>query len=217
MRLAYAMSEKWTWNGASGARTASASARTLGEGVLVQEAAVCDRVQVREVDDRAQPRRAPGQLEDVVGAAELTHAAHHLDAERNVAALSLEPLPQHRRLLRDRVERRLALPAQEKAGMEDDELGAARLRDSRRMVEHAHRPLRLGRVPVAEEGGDRGVNRERDACAPGALAELRRPLPVHPEAALEVDLARREAPIDERAHGGARAFTARYAGGPHAD
>src|SRR5215211_4626182 len=75
--------------------------------------------------------------------------------------------------------------------MEDDDLGARRLRDSRRMIEHADRHVQLlAALRVAHEAGDRRVHREHDAVVAREVAEARREVVVHPEAALEVDLAR---------------------------
>jgi len=78
--------------------------------------------------------------------------------------------------------------------MEDDELRAAALRDTRRVVEHADRHVELlAALRVSHEAGDRRVDREHDACVAGELSEPLRPRVVHPELALEVDLAGRVA------------------------
>src|SRR5438874_9720790 len=50
------------------------------------------RVQVREVDHRADPRQLRGDEEHVLGGAELADAAHDLDAEGDRTAFALEPL-----------------------------------------------------------------------------------------------------------------------------
>jgi len=55
------------------------------------------------------------------------------------------------------------LAAEEKAGVEDDQSRAARLREPRGVVEHAERHLELlAAVGVAHERRERRVHRERD-------------------------------------------------------
>ena len=74
--------------------------------------------------------------------------------------------------------------------MEDDRLGARCQSDPGRMVEHPDRhPVLAVALDVAHEAGDRRVHRERDPAPPRELAELLGPGVVHPEAALEIDLA----------------------------
>ena len=74
--------------------------------------------------------------------------------------------------------------------MEDDDLGSARLRDAGRVVEHADGHVQLlSALRVAHEAGDGRVNREDDAGVAGELAEALGPVVVHPELALEIDLA----------------------------
>ena len=68
---------------------------------------------------------ARGDLAHVVQRAELTHASHHLDSEGHRAVLPLEPLAQLPELLDDGVDRVLPRAAEQEAGVEDDELGAA--------------------------------------------------------------------------------------------
>ena len=78
--------------------------------------------------------------------------------------------------------------------MEDDHLGARGLRDPGRVVEHPDRHVQLlAALGVAHEAGDRRVHREHDVVLARELAEPRGEVVVHPEAALEVDLARRVA------------------------
>ena len=81
--------------------------------------------------------------------------------------------------------------------MEDDELRPGRHRDAGGVVEHADRHVQLlAPLGVAHEAGDRRVHRERDVVLARELAEPLGEVVVHPEAALEVDLARREARVD---------------------
>ena len=77
---------------------------------------------------------------DVVERAEIPHAPHHLDAERHRTILPLEPLAERSELLDDRVERILAAPFEQEAGMEDDQLGATRRGDTGAAVERARPP-----------------------------------------------------------------------------
>ena len=74
--------------------------------------------------------------------------------------------------------------------MDDDELGAAGDRDAGRVVEHPDRhPVLLVALDLAEEAGERRVHGEDDPGLAGELAEPLGPRVVHPEPALEVDLA----------------------------
>ena len=83
--------------------------------------------------------------------------------------------------------------------MEDDELGAGGLRDARRVVEHADRHVQLlAALGVPHEAGDRRVHGEHDVGRRAALAEVGCEVVVHPEAALEVDLAGREPTFEQR-------------------
>ncbi len=154
------------------------------------ERAVGDRVEVREVDHGADPRQCPGDGEDVLGAAQVAHSPHDLDAEVDVAIFALESLAQFRQLLDDRGDGGLALAAEQEPGVEDDHLRAGGLRDPGRVVEHAHcHPLLLVALDVAHEARDGRVHGERDPGLARQLPELLGPRVVHPEAALEVDLA----------------------------
>ena len=147
---------------------------------------------------RTQPKRARDR-EDVVCGPELAHAAHDLDAERHGPVLLLQPLAQLAELLDDRIDRSLALTAEQEAGVEDDDLGAGALRDAGRVVEHPDRHVELlAALRVPHEAGDRGVDREHDPRVACKLAEPLRPRVVHPELAFEVDLAGREAPFLEQ-------------------
>ena len=139
---------------------------------------------------RTQPRRREISTTSSTRA-ELAHAAHHLDPERHGAILALEPLAQLAELLADRVDRLLARAAEQEAGVEDDDLGAGGLRDPGRVVEHPDRHVQLlAALGVAHEAGDRRVHREHDAAlARASSPNARREVVVHPEAALEVDLA----------------------------
>ena len=146
------------------------------------------------------PVEAARDLDDVVHRAEVAHAAHHLDPERHRAILRLEPLAQRAELLDDRVDRVLAVPAEQEAGVEDDELCAARGDDSGATVERAdgRRELAPARLEVAHEAEERCVHGERDVVLARELAEALRERVVHPEAALEVDLACRRSRASSR-------------------
>ncbi len=102
--------------------------------------------------------------------------------------------------------------------MEDDHLGFARLRDARRVIEHADGHVELlPALGVAHEAGQRGMHRERDAVLAGQLAEPRGEVVVHPEPRLEVDLAGRVAALDEQLDRPLGAFLGRHAGRPEAN
>src|SRR5262249_48309018 len=140
--------------------------------------------------------------EDVLRRAEVPDAAHDLDAERRVAALCLEPLAQLAQLLDDRANRLLVLAAQQEAGMEDDDLGADGLRHSRGVIQHPDRhAVLLAAVEVPEEGRDGRVDGGPDLAVRGQPADLGRPVPVHPETALEVDLTGRIAASNQQVDG----------------
>src|SRR4051812_27198213 len=76
--------------------------------------------------------------------------------------------------------------------MKNDELGARHLRDPGRVVEHPDRhSLLLVTLDVTHEARDRCVDGEHDPGLARNLPEALRPGIVHPELALEVDLAGR--------------------------
>src|SRR2546422_5737956 len=82
--------------------------------------------------------------------------------------------------------------------MENDELRTRGPCDPGRVVEHpARHPLLLVTLEVAHEARDRRVHGEHDLGLLRELAEARGPRVVHPEAALEVDLAGGETPALE--------------------
>ena len=173
--------------------TPSAASSTPANASGVRESSVRDRVQVGEVEHGPHPVEAGGEPEDVLGSAELADAAHDLDAEGDGAAFRLQALAEGGEVLGDGFERRLPLAPEQIARVDDEELGADGGRDPGRVVDHAERALALPLVggQVAEDRGDRGMDGEGDLVLLRELAEARRPLPfgLHPEAALEVDLA----------------------------
>ena len=74
--------------------------------------------------------------------------------------------------------------------MEDDELGAGRFRDPGRVVEHPDgHALLLVALDVTHEARNRCMDGEHDSRLARKLTEAFRPRVVHPELALEVDLA----------------------------
>ena len=185
----------------------------IGEPLHLDVGAVGGRMHVGEVDHRTHPLDTLGDPEDVVEAPEIADTAHHLDAEGDRAALALQPLAERAELVHDRRERVLALAAEEEAGVEDDKLGARSHRDARGVVEHARgHVVLLVALEVAHEAGDRRVDGERDVVLPGELAEALGPRVVHPELALEVDLAGVVAPLEEQRHGLLGAFARGNAG-----
>jgi len=171
----------------------------LCEGLRVREAAVGNGVQVGEVENGAHPAGASRNREDVLGSPKVPDAAHDLDPERHRAVLALEPLAELVELLDDGVDRVRALAAEQKARVEDNQLGARGLRDPGRMVEHPDRhTLLLVAFDVTHEACNRRVYREHDPGVAGKAAETLRPGVVHPELAFEVDLAGRVAALPKQ-------------------
>jgi len=161
-----------------------------GKGCGLHEAAVSDGMQVRKVEHGADPATARGDREHVLCRAELPHASHDLDAERDRAILLLQPLAELAELLDDRVDRHVTLATEQEPWMKDDDLGAARLRDARGVVEHADGHVELlAPLGVSHEAGDRSMDGQDDPGVAREFAESLRPRVVHPELALEVDLA----------------------------
>ena len=147
-------------------------------------------MQVGEVEHGPDPTAAARDREDVLGCPKLADTAHDLDSERHGPVLALEPLAQLCELLADRGDRDVALAAQQEARMEDDELGAGRPGDAGRVVEHPDRhSLLLVPLDMPHEACDRRVDGEHEPGLASEAAEALRPRIVHPEAALEVDLA----------------------------
>jgi len=143
-----------------------------------------------EIDDGADPAGASGDREYVFGRPELADSAHDLDPERHRAVFAFEPLAELAQLLDDRVDRVCALAAEQEAWMEDDELRARHLRDPGRVVEHPDgHTLLLVALDVTHEARDRRVDGEHDPRLARKLTKPLRPRVVHPELALEVDLA----------------------------
>jgi hypothetical protein len=87
--------------------------------------------------------------------------------------------------------------------VEHDELRAARGHDAGAAVEGAdgRGELPSARLEVAHEPEQRSVDGERDVVLPRELAEALRKRVVHPEPALEVDLARRVAAVEQELDG----------------
>ena len=103
--------------------------------------------------------------------------------------------------------------------MEDHELGPARGGDTGAAVERSDcgGELAPARLQVAHEPEERRVHRERDVLLPGELAESLRERVVHPEAALEVDLARRVRALEQDVERLLGRLARRKAGGADAD
>jgi hypothetical protein len=164
----------------------------------LEERAVGGGMQMREVDDRADPVEARRDLAHVLERPDLADATHHLDPERHRAVLGLEPLAQLAELLHDRVDRLLAAAAEQEARVEDDQLGSGRLGDSGRVVEHADGHVELlSTLGVAHEPGNRRVDRECNVMLGRELPERFGKLVVHPEPTFEVDLAGRETTLQK--------------------
>ncbi len=201
------------WNGDPGSWTASAASSAAWNGSPSVNAPSLVACMWAKSSTGPHPAGAARDLEHVVERAEVAHAAHHLDAEGNGSILPLEPFAELAQLLDDGVEGVLASALEQEAGMEDHHLGVARLRDSRRVVEHADRHVQLlAALGVAHEARERRVDGERDVVLAGELAEPRGEVVVHPEARLEVDLAGGVAALQERARPPARGSPGRARG-----
>jgi hypothetical protein len=85
---------------------------------------------VREIEYGPHPAGSARNLEHVFQRAKLAHATHHLDPERDGPILSLQALPQLAQLLAHRADRDLAVPSEQEARMENDQLRTAGLRNS---------------------------------------------------------------------------------------
>jgi hypothetical protein len=176
-------------------------------------------VHVREVEHRPDPAHALRDVHDVVDRPEIPNAPHHLDAEGNAAVLGLEAVAKRLELLDDGGDRVLAASSEQEAGMEHDELGSARRGDSRAAIKRSDRRCELppARLEVPHEAEQRRVHRERDAVLSRHLAEALGERVVHPEAALEVDLARCVAVLEEELDGDLWRLPRRHVCGADAD
>src|SRR5947207_9185491 len=163
------------------------------------ERAVARRMQVREIGNGAHPLELAGDGKDVVESPELLHAAHHLDPERDEAALGLKALAEFAELFDDGVDRRFARPAEEEAGMDHDRRRAARLGKARRVVQHADRHLVLASsaLDMTHKARERRVDREANRGLASDLAKTTGEVPVHPETIAEVDLTPVKAPPNQ--------------------
>jgi hypothetical protein len=86
------------------------------------------------------------------------------------------------------------------------------------VVEHAERHVELlAALDVSEERRQRRVHRERDRCPPGELAEPAGPVVIHPEPALEVDLAGGVAAVEQDRDRLVGGVVRRHARRPEAD
>ena len=154
---------------------------------------------VREIEHGPHPADTTRDLDDVVDRSEIADATHHLDAERHRTLLPGETLAERAELLDDCGDRVLAAPPEEKARVEHDELGTAGRHDPGAPVERADRRRELppARLEVSHEAEERGVDGQSDVVLTRELAEPLGEGVVHPEPALEVDLAGGVAPLQE--------------------
>ena len=82
------------WNGAPGSSTASApSSAAANVSTSVNAPSVVACMWAKSID-RPDPCELVRDVDDVVDRAELAHAAHHLEAERDGALLRLQALPE---------------------------------------------------------------------------------------------------------------------------
>ena len=183
------------WNGAPGSSTASTFASASAKRLDGREAAVGGRVHVREVEHRPHPAEPARDLDDVVERAELAHPAHHLDPERHVAALAPRAAPAARRAARR--PSRSPPRASARAGSPGGRRPARRPPPSAIPAEWSSMPTAMFSFLPRSAWP---MNPAIGACTESAMSCSRASSPnrsanvvVHPEAALEVDLAGREA------------------------
>ena len=110
-----------------------------------EEAAVAGGVQVGEVEHRSDPLEPAADRDHIVERAQLTHASHHLDAERDGARLCEQALPQLAELSDHSADRLGAPAAEQEAGMDHNRRRAAGHCDPGGVVERRRRP-RAGRT-----------------------------------------------------------------------
>ena len=195
------------WNGASGSRTPSASSSASrngsARGTRRRSSRACARSRERVAPSRraARSRRRRRPIRDRARVPSPRCRTAPRDPSPRVARGAC------RAARRPRRSRPRGSRPRRKPGMEDDELGAARRDDARAPVECAdgRRELAPARLEVAHEAEERCVHGERDVVLARQLAEALRERVVHPEAALEVDLARGVAALEERSRSPARA------------
>ena len=152
------------WNGDARLEHVVDRLERLREEARLEVRAVARRVHVGEVEHRSHPAGARRDLDDVVERAEVADAAHHLDAERHGASLPSSRSRSVPSCSTTRCDRVLALAAEEEAGVEDDDLGAAGGGDAGAAVERAdgRGELAAARLEVPHEAEERRVHGERD-------------------------------------------------------
>ena len=150
------------------ASTPSAVASASANGSDLEERPVARRVHVREVEHGSHPADAPRDLDHVVDRSEIAHAPHDLDAEGHGTALALQPLAERPELLDDRVDRVLSGSPEQEAGVEDDDLRAARSRDAGAPVERAD-----GRGELAPVVSRWPMKPNSGACTESAMSRSR--------------------------------------------
>ena len=199
------------WNGAPGSSIASAASSAAANGstsVNAPSLVACMCAKSSTGRTQSTLRR---DREHVLERAEVAHAAHHLDAERHRAVLRLEPLAQLAELLDDGGERLLA------------RRGRAGSRGGRRPARRRQRcamPAEWSSIPSAMlnflSRSAWPMKPASGACTESAMSGSRASSPsrsahvvVHPEAALEVDLAGGVAALDEERDGRLRALPAK--------
>src|SRR3954465_12368413 len=195
------MSEKWMWNGAPGASTRSPPARSAAKaGASGKPPSVTACRCAKSSTGRTQPQRSEiaktssavpsSRTRPMISTPKATARSFCSSRlRRSPGSSAPAPAAQLPELLDGRVDRGGALTAEQEAGMEDDDLGSARLCDPGGVIEHPDRHVQLlPALRVAHEARDRGMHREDDVGFPRQLAKPLGPRVVHPELPLEVDL-----------------------------
>src|ERR671923_642386 len=162
----------------------------LRERPDIGEGAVGYGVEVREVEYGPDPVEPSGDGKDVVQRAELVDTSHDLDSERHRPVLALQPLPNFGELVDDGVDRGRVVAPEQIARVDHHDLRPALHRDAGGVVEHPDRhPVLLVLLRPPDDGEQGSVHRQDDSRLARKLAEAPGEVPIHPELALEVDLA----------------------------
>ena len=189
------------WNGAPSSSTASAASSAAAKRLDVGEARRRSSRACARSRSPAAPSRAGVEIASTSSIApELAHAAHHLDPERHRAALALEPLAELAELLARR--RRSRPRACGRAGSRGGRRRPRRPQATAIPAEWSSIPTAmLNFLPRSRWPMNPAIGAWTESTMPASRATLAEPLGprvVHPEPALEVDLAGGVAALEQQ-------------------